>query len=43
MNARLVAPGAEAIGSTPSELESFRRAELAKWARVAKDNNIRLD
>jgi tripartite-type tricarboxylate transporter receptor subunit TctC len=43
INARLVALGAEVIGSTPAELDAFRRAELAKWARVVKDNNIRLD
>jgi len=43
INARLVALGAEVIGSTPGELDAFRRAELAKWVRVTKDNNIRLD
>lgn len=43
VNARLVGLGAEAIGSTPTELDTFRRAEMAKWTRVAKDNNIRLD
>jgi tripartite-type tricarboxylate transporter receptor subunit TctC len=43
VNARLAALGAEVIGSTPAELEAFRRAELAKWSRLAKDNNIRLD
>lgn len=43
VNARLVALGAETIGSTPAELDTFRRAEMAKWTRVAKENNIRLD
>ncbi len=43
VNARLVALGAETIGSTPVELDSFRKVEMAKWARVAKENNIRLD
>jgi tripartite-type tricarboxylate transporter receptor subunit TctC len=43
VHARLAALGAEVIGSTPGELDAFRRAELAKWSRLAKDNHIRLD
>jgi len=33
----------EIIASSPQELEAFRRAEIAKWARVAKEYNIKLD
>ncbi len=33
----------EVIASTPQELESFRRAEISKWQRVAKEYNIKLD
>ncbi|MFS2167708.1 tripartite tricarboxylate transporter substrate binding protein [Variovorax sp. Varisp62] len=40
---RLEALGAEVIGSSPGELDSFRRAEIAKWTRLAKDNKIQLD
>jgi len=40
---RLEALGAEVIGSTPAELDSFRRAEIAKWTKLAKDNRIQLD
>ena len=40
---RLEALGAEVVGSSPAELESFRRAEIAKWTRLAKDNRIQLD
>ena len=40
---RLEATGAEVIGSTPAELDSFRKAELAKWTQLAKDNKIQLD
>ncbi|KQP49675.1 tripartite tricarboxylate transporter substrate binding protein [Pseudorhodoferax sp. Leaf274] len=40
---RLQATGAEVIGSTPAELDAFRRAELAKWSKLAKDNKIQLD
>ena len=40
---RLEALGAEVIGSDPAELDAFRRAELAKWSRLAKDNKLHLD
>jgi tripartite-type tricarboxylate transporter receptor subunit TctC len=40
---RLEATGAEVIGSTPAELDAFRRAELTKWSKLAKDNKIQLD
>ncbi|ARP89257.1 LacI family transcriptional regulator [Bordetella genomosp. 9] len=35
--------GAEPIGSTPAELEQFRRAEIAKWQKVAQEANLKLD
>ncbi|MGJ7531213.1 tripartite tricarboxylate transporter substrate binding protein [Variovorax sp. GB1P17] len=40
---RLEALGAEVIGSSPAELDSFRRAEITKWTRLAKDNKIQMD
>jgi len=40
---RLEALGAEVIGSSPAELDSFRRAEITKWTRLAKDNKIQVD
>ena len=40
---RLEALGAEVIGSSPAELDGFRRAEIAKWTKLAKDNKIQLD
>ena len=40
---RLEGMGAEVIGSTPAELDAFRRAELTKWTQVAKTNRIALD
>lgn len=43
VRSRLEALGAEVIGSSPTELDSFRRAEIAKWTRLAKDNKIQLD
>lgn len=35
--------GAEPIGSTPAELDTFRRAEIAKWQRVVKEADLKLD
>ena len=32
----------EIIASTPQELDTFRRAEIAKWQRVAKEFNLQL-
>ncbi len=43
VRSRLEALGAEVIGSSPAELDSFRRAEIAKWTKLAKDNKIQLD
>ena len=43
VKSRLQTMGAEVIGSSPAELDSFRRAELAKWTKLAKDNKISLD
>ncbi len=43
VRARLEALGAEVVGSSPVELDSFRRAEIAKWTKLAKDNKIQLD
>lgn len=40
---RLEGMGAEVIGSTPAELDAFRRAQIAKWTQVAKTNRIALD
>lgn len=40
---RLVALGAEPIGSTPEEASQFVRAEYDKWAKVVRAANIRLD
>ncbi|RYY98263.1 MAG: tripartite tricarboxylate transporter substrate binding protein [Comamonadaceae bacterium] len=43
VKSRLEAMGAEVIGAGPAELERFRRAEIDKWTRLAKDNKITLD
>ena len=43
INARLILLGAEVVGSTPVELDWFRRAEIAKWSKFAKQSHIELD
>ena len=33
----------ESIGSTPEELGKFLKSEIAKWAKVIRDANVRID
>jgi tripartite-type tricarboxylate transporter receptor subunit TctC len=40
---RLTAQGIELIPSTPAAFQSVLKADLAKWARVVKAANVRLD
>jgi tripartite-type tricarboxylate transporter receptor subunit TctC len=40
---RFTAAGMEAIGGTPEEFGAFMRAETAKWARVIKAANIKVE
>jgi tripartite-type tricarboxylate transporter receptor subunit TctC len=35
--------GAEIVGSTPEEFATYLRNEIAKWGKVARDNNVKLD
>ena len=43
VNARLIALGAEVIGSTPAELERFRRNEIERWTKLARQAHIELE
>lgn len=38
---RLVASGSDPVGSTPEEFSAHVKAELARWGKVIRDNNIR--
>jgi tripartite-type tricarboxylate transporter receptor subunit TctC len=40
---KLAGIGAEIIGSTPTELDTFRRGEIAKWKKVAAQAKLQLD
>ncbi|CAM3565093.1 tripartite tricarboxylate transporter substrate binding protein [Bordetella sputigena] len=35
--------GAELVGSTPAELDTFRRAEIDKWKKVVDEAHLQLD
>ena len=43
MKAKLVAQGIEPSGMSPSELATFQKSEIDKWARVIKAGNIKLE
>ena len=38
---RLVASGSDPVGSTPEAFHAHVKAELARWGKVIRDNNIR--
>lgn len=40
---KLLAQGSEGVGGTPAELGKIVDTELVKWAKLAKDANIRAD
>jgi tripartite-type tricarboxylate transporter receptor subunit TctC len=40
---KLSAQGMEVTGAPPAELDAFERKEIARWAKVIKDNNIKND
>jgi tripartite-type tricarboxylate transporter receptor subunit TctC len=40
---RIAANGADVVGNSPEEFASFIRSERAKYARIVKDANIRID
>jgi len=40
---RLIGAGADLVGSTPEFLAGFIKGEIAKWARVVKQADVRID
>jgi tripartite-type tricarboxylate transporter receptor subunit TctC len=38
---KLVAQGIDVSGAPGDQLDSFVRKEMARWAKVIKDNNIK--
>jgi tripartite-type tricarboxylate transporter receptor subunit TctC len=43
IRARINDFGGEVIGSSPAELEAFRRAEITKWEKLVRDHRLKLD
>ena len=43
VKAKLEAMGLEVVASSPEQFDALVRAELAKWAKVVKDNHIKAD
>lgn len=40
---KLTSLGAEIVASTPEEFAAYLQAEIAKWGKVARDANVKLD
>ena len=40
---KLARIGMDPVAATPEEFVSFLRAEIAKWSRVVKEANIRIE
>ena len=40
---RLATDATEAVGSTPEQYAAFLKAEIARWTRVAREANIKVD
>jgi tripartite-type tricarboxylate transporter receptor subunit TctC len=40
---RLFELGMDPVGSTPEELATYQRAEIAKWTKVVKDSGAKAD
>jgi len=43
IRAKLLDQGSEGVGGTPEELGKVVSTELVKWARLAKDANIKVE
>ena len=43
VTASLVAQGAEPAPTTPQELGRFIQEDTARWAKLVKDRNLKLD
>jgi hypothetical protein len=35
--------GAEIVGSSPQQFDAYVKSEIAKWGKVARDNQVTLD
>jgi tripartite-type tricarboxylate transporter receptor subunit TctC len=40
---KLAGLGAEPVGNSPSEFAAMQKSEAARWAKLAKESNLRAD
>lgn len=40
---KLSARGADPVGNTPEQFGAYLRTDLARWAKLARTTNIRVD
>jgi tripartite-type tricarboxylate transporter receptor subunit TctC len=43
VKARLAAQAADPIGNSPEQFDAFIKSEIAKWAKVVKENRLKVD
>jgi len=43
VKARLAMQGADPVGSSPEKFDAFIKSEIAKWAKVVKENRLKVD
>jgi len=43
LNKRLLAEGSEIGGMPPAEFAGYIRSEIAKWSKVVRDANIKVE
>jgi tripartite-type tricarboxylate transporter receptor subunit TctC len=43
VRSRLAAQGADLVATAPAEFDAFIKSEIAKWARVVKENGLKVD
>lgn len=43
VKARLAMQGADPVGSSPETFDAFIKSEIAKWAKVVKENGLKVD
>ena len=43
VRSRLAAQGADLVATPPGEFDAFIKSEIAKWARVVKENGLKVD
>jgi tripartite-type tricarboxylate transporter receptor subunit TctC len=43
VRSRLAAQGADLVATAPAEFDAFIKSEIAKWAKVVKENGLKVD